>query len=648
MFPLLFGLSLLQPASAGDIDQIRYLANTNQHRAAAAAATTFLDEDSTSFEVHYHSVMSQKSIANHGEIVRTYRAWLKSEPDNPAARYGLALSLSVTNDTASCDEIPGLLADLPGEGAYFSAALRYSQANTCDFDTEAIAAEVEELAPDTARARAWLARLAIRDGIDQELHDEIASLLAEDPSWVRRLWGAFVSPDSKWAKKTRTMILDIAETQSKSDIPTEVADAILIYRAAEKPDRFEPLELRLAELDPGYKAQEPRDPFETELMDAINRPTHEAVLSNLDALLKKAEGKQLAKVQTLRSWRLSAMGEDAAALEASQAAYLSDPENHRFANAFAFSAASHDGDLELALTAIEGALESMENPEYDADGFMGVEDWTKRNARGQSNVLDTKGWVLHKMGRHDEAVQVLTEALLFAESGVVAAHLGLALRAEDKELEAFELMAYAMSLGIDQPSLDQEVRATMADLYPKTGHWQPGGASEFAEIVATPVEDDKDEDDGADHALMGKAFPITEFKPLLKSKVASLSDLKGAEAVIVDMWATWCGPCVQAMPHLQAVTETYRDRGVRIVGLSVDAKPDEVDKFFRGVEAPAYDLAWIGKKGFSEAKINGIPSLFVLNADMEIVAYLIGYSSGDDKRLEEALDAIVGEIESDG
>ena len=61
-----------------------------------------------------------------------------------------------------------------------------------------------------------------------------------------------------------------------------------------------------------------------------------------------------------------------------------------------------------------------------------------------------------------------------------------------------------------------------------------------------------------------------------------LADFEGMVRV-VDVWATWCAPCREAIPHLNTIYERYRDQGVVVLGISIDSGPAEVLAFQRSV-----------------------------------------------------------------
>lgn len=95
----------------------------------------------------------------------------------------------------------------------------------------------------------------------------------------------------------------------------------------------------------------------------------------------------------------------------------------------------------------------------------------------------------------------------------------------------------------------------------------------------------------------------------------SLASLKG-QTVLIEFWATWCGPCVAAWPHLQELHEVYESKGLVILGLSAE-EPDVVSNFVdqKGITARvAY-----GSKSNSKYGVTGIPKTFVVGPDGKVV-----------------------------
>ena len=73
---------------------------------------------------------------------------------------------------------------------------------------------------------------------------------------------------------------------------------------------------------------------------------------------------------------------------------------------------------------------------------------------------------------------------------------------------------------------------------------------------------------------VGKPFELT-FEELRTGEQINLQeDLKG-KVVVVDFWATWCGPCIAEMPNMKELYSQYKDKGVEFVGISLDAPPSE-------------------------------------------------------------------------
>lgn len=103
--------------------------------------------------------------------------------------------------------------------------------------------------------------------------------------------------------------------------------------------------------------------------------------------------------------------------------------------------------------------------------------------------------------------------------------------------------------------------------------------------------------------------------PDLNGKLVSLSDLKG-KVVLIDFWASWCGPCRHNNPRLVKLYNKYHEKGLEIYGVSLDEDPDDWKKAVRHDK-----LTWIqviDDKGWNASSssvygVDMIPSSFLVD-----------------------------------
>lgn len=108
---------------------------------------------------------------------------------------------------------------------------------------------------------------------------------------------------------------------------------------------------------------------------------------------------------------------------------------------------------------------------------------------------------------------------------------------------------------------------------------------------------------------------FTDFEVTYDGKTHRLSDVVGkGKPVLVDFWASWCGPCRREMPNLKAINEKYGDR-LKVLGVAVWDEPDDTLKAVKELGLP-WEIWVNGKTAPTDAYgINGIPCIIVFNGD---------------------------------
>ncbi len=143
--------------------------------------------------------------------------------------------------------------------------------------------------------------------------------------------------------------------------------------------------------------------------------------------------------------------------------------------------------------------------------------------------------------------------------------------------------------------------------------------------------------------------------PSLSGGNISNEDLKG-KIVILDVWATWCGPCRMVIPHLVDLHQKFAGKGVTVLGLNADGEPGapvdlETIRSFLDDYQVTYPIGLMNPAAYIEvARVMGsdpvegmsIPTTIILGRNGRVLKRYPGYYPGQEKDIEQIIDKVIG------
>jgi thiol-disulfide isomerase/thioredoxin len=118
----------------------------------------------------------------------------------------------------------------------------------------------------------------------------------------------------------------------------------------------------------------------------------------------------------------------------------------------------------------------------------------------------------------------------------------------------------------------------------------------------------------------------------------TLASLKG-KVVLLDFWATWCGPCKAAMPSIQKIHDDYKDKGVAVLGVNTWEKKEDGAKKYMESKGFNYGCLLKGDDLATAYGVTGIPTLVVIGKDGKVALVEVGMGPNGADGLRKAIDA---------
>ena len=289
---------------------------------------------------------------------------------------------------------------------------------------------------------------------------------------------------------------------------------------------------------------------------------------------------------------------------------------------------------EFSRLATSYAKEAWQNPTEKRPDYYTQKQWIENNKFTYAMYADTYGMVLYRMGEYKKGLTYAKDAAITINKGKDPDQNNTYSLLAEKVLPKKQLKKEIEQFVIDGKSTS-EIKDILKRVYVKEKKSETGFDDYIAALQKEAYEKMLEE---LRKSLLSDNAPVFALLDMDGKKV-SLGDLKG-KVVVVDFWATWCGPCKASFPSMQKMVTKYKDNpNVRFVFIDTwergDDKLRNALEFIKNNKYTFHVLMDNDDKVVADYKVEGIPTKFIIDKNGVIRFKSIGFDGSDDKLVTE-------------